>query len=123
MLQAASLSWVSQLVSVSVRTRSGLSAAKIWQIPPPLSFSDQIDLIYVQRVEHVLQHLRVGGHRTRPERLRFPCRRVQAGRPQCSAEKSEKRAELVAPHVLVQQHAVDEESDWSRPNLRVADSA
>jgi hypothetical protein len=25
--------------------------------------SDQIDLIYVQRVEHVLQHLRVGGHR------------------------------------------------------------
>src|ERR1700747_1564331 len=32
------LSWVSQLVSVSVRTRSGLSAARIWQIPPPLSF-------------------------------------------------------------------------------------
>ena len=25
--------------------------------------SDQIDLIYVQRVERVLQHLRVGGHR------------------------------------------------------------
>jgi hypothetical protein len=25
--------------------------------------SDQIDLIYMQRVEHFLQHLRVGGHR------------------------------------------------------------
>src|SRR6516164_4314350 len=56
------LSWVSQLVRVNVRTRSGFERREDLGNASAAVIADQVDLIDLQDIEHFFQHFCIGRH-------------------------------------------------------------
>ena len=83
--------------------------------------ADQVDLIDLQRIEHLLQHRRVSRHGDILARRDLGVAMRQKIDGHAAANVGEP-GQLVPPEMLVQHHAVDEERDRTGAGGGVADA-
>src|SRR5437764_5000080 len=116
------LSCPSQLVRVRLRSRSGCSAAKIWAMPPPLSFPTRStwSILSASRNDSSISAFAVTDTSWPGAISVSPCaRRSTAMQRRVVGQLRE----LMAPQMAVQQHPMDEERDRPRALFGVADAS